>query len=91
MNANTQAATNAPNNLPNLTNDLPTLAQPMYGSLAVAILQQLLILEGYGTNLPVTGNFLNETTAAVLNFQQAAGLQQDGIVGPNTWTALAFG
>ncbi len=91
MNANTRVPTNAFNNLPALTNDLPTLAQPMYGSLAVAILQPLLILQGYGENLPVTGNFLNETTAAVINFQQAQGLQQDGIVGPNTWTALAFG
>jgi len=32
------------NNLPILENDLPELSQPMYSSLAVAVLQQLLIL-----------------------------------------------
>lgn len=72
----------------NLVDDLPTL-QEGTSSLAVAILQQLLILEGYGTNLPITGFFGDQTNAAVLNFQQAIGLQQDGIVGPDTWNALA--
>jgi len=76
-----------------LNNDLPTLQQPIYSSLAVAILQQILIIEGYGTlpdgsTLPITGNFLNETNIAVLNFQQAMGLVQDGVVGPSTWAAL---
>lgn len=71
----------------NLTDDLPTLEQGV-SSLAVAILQQLLTLEGYGANLPITGFFGDETNTAVLNFQQAIGLQQDGIVGPETWNAL---
>ncbi len=78
------------NNQPNLENDLPELSQPIYGSLAVAVLQQLLILQGFDANLSVTGNFLNETTVAVIAFQKALSLQQDGIVGPNTWVALAY-
>ena len=46
----------------NLTDDLLQLQKPVYSSLTVAILQQLLILEGYGTlpdgtTLPVTGNY----------------------------------
>ncbi|MBD2527388.1 peptidoglycan-binding protein [Nostoc sp. FACHB-133] len=77
----------------NLNDDLAQLQQPTSSSLAVAVLQQLLILEGYGTlpdgtTLPVTGNFLDETTTAVKNFQQAMGLSPDGIVGVNTWAAL---
>lgn len=72
----------------NLVDNLPTLEEGDL-SVGVAILQQLLILEGYGINLPITGFFGDETNAAVLNFQQAMGLQQDGVVGPNTWNALA--
>lgn len=72
----------------NLVDDLPTL-QEGNSSVAVAVLQQLLVLEGYGANLPITGFYGNETNAAVLNFQQAMGLQQDGVVGPNTWNVLA--
>ena len=82
MNATTKVS------IANLTDDLPNL-QEGTSSVAVAILQQLLIQEGYGTNLPVTGFFGNETQTAVLNFQQTMGLQQDGIVGENTWNALA--
>lgn len=72
----------------NLIDDLPTL-QEGSASVAVAVLQQLLILEGYGANLPVTGFFGDETNTAVLNFQQAMGLQQDSVVGPDTWNGLA--
>ncbi|MBD2451953.1 peptidoglycan-binding protein [Nostoc sp. FACHB-152] len=77
----------------NLTDDLLQIQKPMYSSLTVAILQQLLVLEGYGTlpdgtTLPVTGNFLDETVTAVENFQRAMGLSVDGIVGANTWAAL---
>ncbi|WP_341528469.1 peptidoglycan-binding domain-containing protein [Nostoc sp. UHCC 0302] len=77
----------------NLNDDLQQVQQPTYSSLTVAVLQQLLILEGYGTlpdgtALPVTGNFLDETTTAVKNFQQAIGLSPDGVVGANTWAAL---
>lgn len=72
----------------NLVDNLPTVQQGN-SSLAIAILQQLLVLEGYGANLPVTGYFGQETASAVMNFQQTMGLSQDGIVGPTTWNALA--
>ncbi|WP_199320311.1 peptidoglycan-binding protein [Leptolyngbya sp. FACHB-261] len=55
---------------------------------AILRTKRLLISEGYGPNLPVTGYFGDETAAAVENFQQAAGLAQDGVVGPDTWQAL---
>ncbi|HEY9639280.1 MAG TPA: peptidoglycan-binding domain-containing protein [Coleofasciculaceae cyanobacterium] len=71
-----------------LINDMPILEEG-FSTLGVTILQQLLILEGYGANLPVTGFFGTETETAVLTFQQAVGLEQDGIVGPDTWNALA--
>jgi peptidoglycan hydrolase-like protein with peptidoglycan-binding domain len=70
----------------NLTDDLPNL-QEGTSSLAVAILQQLLNLEGYA-NLPITGYFGNDTQTAVLDFQQVMGLSQDGVVGPDTWGNL---
>lgn len=86
MNTSTKPATKA--DIADLVDDLPNLEEGV-SSLSVAILQQLLILEGYGSTLPVTGFFGSETNAAVLNFQQLMGLQQDGIVGPHTWGALA--
>ncbi|MBW4521002.1 MAG: peptidoglycan-binding protein [Scytolyngbya sp. HA4215-MV1] len=96
MNIASKAATTKQNDLSTLTDDVLTLSEPMSGSLTVAILQRLLILEGYGTlpdgsTLPTTGNFLDETNAAVINFQQAMGLQPDGIVGQETWLAIAQG
>ncbi|MDJ0674666.1 MAG: peptidoglycan-binding protein [Calothrix sp. MO_167.B42] len=36
----------------------------------------------------ITGNFQNETTAAVMEFQQSQGLVADGIVGRRTQTAI---
>jgi peptidoglycan hydrolase-like protein with peptidoglycan-binding domain len=43
----------------------------------------------YGfTSLPVTGNFLDQTLAAVRTFQARYGLEVDGIVGPVTWNTL---
>lgn len=82
MNVSTKTA------IANLVDDLPTLQEGI-SSVAVAVLQQLLILEGFGANLTITGYFGDETHAAVLNFQQAAGLQQDGIAGPDVWSGLA--
>lgn len=70
----------------NLPDDVPTLELGNFG-LSVAILQQLLNLEGYA-NLLITGYFGNDTHTAVLNFQQAMGLSQDGVVGADTWGAL---
>ncbi|BCL33929.1 peptidoglycan-binding domain-containing protein [Nostoc sp. MS1] len=86
-------ATQTKTAIANFSDDLLQLQKPVYSSLTVAILQQLLILEGYGTlpdgtTLPVTGNYLDETVTAVENFQQAMGLTVDGVVGANTWAAL---
>ena len=37
------------------------------------------------------GRFGNGTRAAVKAFQKSRRLSQDGVVGPNTWTALFAG
>lgn len=76
----------------NLPNNLPTLAEGMsyddYG-LEVAILQRLLVFYGCLQANDVTGYFGDITNAAVIQFQANQGLVQDGIVGSDTWTALA--
>lgn len=49
-------------------------------------------LEYHGFDLPVygiDGIFGDETRTAVLAFQRSKGLKIDGIVGPETWPALA--
>ncbi|MBR2592851.1 MAG: peptidoglycan-binding protein [Oscillospiraceae bacterium] len=51
--------------------------------------QELLQKAGY--QLPkygADGSYGAETVAAVKAFQKAAGLQQDGVIGPKTWAAL---
>ncbi|MGO9958663.1 MAG: peptidoglycan-binding domain-containing protein [Solirubrobacteraceae bacterium] len=48
--------------------------------------QEHLIAAGYV--LGVDGDFGNSTLAAVLAFQAAHGLATDGIIGPDTWSAL---
>lgn len=53
----------------------------------VAQLQALLKLLGYYDGA-VDGVYQVSTAAAVTAFQQAAGLQPDGVVGPNTWNRL---
>lgn len=52
----------------------------------VKILQYL--LNYYGANLRVDGDFGTATFNAVVNFQKNNNLTQDGIVGRNTWNAL---
>lgn len=46
------------------------------------------ILRSYGYSLPVDGEYGPKTTKAVKHFQQANGLQVDGIAGPITMEAL---
>jgi peptidoglycan hydrolase-like protein with peptidoglycan-binding domain len=53
----------------------------------VAELQAMLRLMGYYTG-PVDGFYEDGTATAVAVFQQSAGLQADGIVGPMTWNRL---
>lgn len=53
----------------------------------VVELQAMLVLLGYFGG-PVDGNYQSSTATAVANFQQAAGLVPDGVMGPNTWAAL---
>jgi peptidoglycan hydrolase-like protein with peptidoglycan-binding domain len=53
----------------------------------VLAIQYLLVQSGHSA--PTTGVFDSATTTAVRAFQTAAGLGVDGIVGPQTWGALA--
>jgi peptidoglycan hydrolase-like protein with peptidoglycan-binding domain len=54
---------------------------------AVAELQAILRLLGYYTG-SIDGQFQASTATAVAAFQQAAGLEPDGVVGLNTWNRL---
>ncbi len=52
----------------------------------VEVLQAWLTESGFLT--PVTGSFGALTETSVRAFQQATGLAEDGVVGPQTWSAL---
>jgi len=56
----------------------------------VASLQEALRDAGFDPG-PIDGDFGPMTRAAVLAFQQARGLDVDGVVGPQTWGALSGG
>ena len=75
-------------NVPYIARELsnfPTLRQNSNGNF-VKILQYL--LNEYGANLSVDGDFGGATYRAVLNFQKNNNLTADGIVGRNTWNKL---
>lgn len=74
-----------PNSIQPSTVVEPTLRQGDRGP-AVIDLQNLLIKNG--AQLKADGFFGSITRAAVVAFQQRKGLLADGIVGPQTWTAL---
>ena len=65
----------------------PLLRQGLRGSY-VRFLQQLLESKFYPVG-SIDGIFGSRTASAVRSFQSANGLDVDGIVGPNTWNALA--
>lgn len=54
----------------------------------VKLMQASLLCHGY--NLLVDGIWSTEVTKKLMAFQEAAGLQADGVCGPATWTALGF-
>jgi peptidoglycan hydrolase-like protein with peptidoglycan-binding domain len=57
--------------------------------IAVRGLQRRLLAAGYGTGeLEIDGEFGSETEAAVKAFQEASGIDVDGVVGPQTWGKL---
>jgi peptidoglycan hydrolase-like protein with peptidoglycan-binding domain len=66
--------------------DLPTLRQGSRGD-AVKGLQNALTARGYDPG-QLDGVFGPATTEAVKQFQSDFGLEEDGIVGQNTWQAL---
>lgn len=62
-----------------------------YGMLnnpSVKKIQQKLISQGYSIPEGVTGNYLDQTKAAVAKFEKDKGLQSDGIMGQITWNKL---
>lgn len=63
----------------------PTQDRGNRGSDVVA-LQYL--LDAHGASIATDGIFGSGTDAAVKSFQRSKGLADDGIVGPNTWSAL---
>lgn len=65
----------------------PVLQQRSKGHWVVR-LQKALNDLGYGP-LDIDGNFGQQTTDAVKKFQQNHGLDADGVVGPQTWAAIA--
>ena len=76
---------------------VPTVTTPSYvftlylasgmQSAEVTQLQKLLVAEGYLSATP-NGYFGTQTKSAVMKFQSAHGIQQLGVIGPSTRTAL---
>jgi peptidoglycan hydrolase-like protein with peptidoglycan-binding domain len=74
---------------PAAAEDRPMLRQGSSGD-AVLVLEQRLIELGFGVGV-VDTYFDANTRTGVVTFQRAAGIGQDGIVGPITWSALDRG
>jgi hypothetical protein len=64
---------------------MPTLKKGAAGDLVVWAQEHL---QSAGVTLAVDGGFGGKTLAAVQNFQSQHGLTVDGVIGPQTWTAL---
>lgn len=54
---------------------------------SVKLLQQRLTDLGFYTG-PISGNYMNQTQAAIKRFQEYNGLEADGVTGEKTWDAL---
>ncbi len=70
------------------TGGYPVIKQGSKG-VYVATLQDALNLLGFNAGV-IDGVFGNNTRNAVIRYQRARGLTQDGIVGCDTWRALTF-
>jgi peptidoglycan hydrolase-like protein with peptidoglycan-binding domain len=68
-----------------------TSAIVRYGTTGSDVRAAQVLLNKYGYKLAVDGVFGDATWNAAVAFQRSHGLTQDGIVGPNTWLALASG
>lgn len=70
-------------------NDFPTLKYGSQNTLATIVAQGMLWDLDYlqGDN-QVDGMFGSKTKAAVMIFQHDNGLDEDGIIGPETWRML---
>ncbi len=82
-------ATPAPSPAPTTPPDTGYPGKLQYGSQqkAVTTLQEQLNYLGY-FNRSATGGFYKETQAAVKAFQKQNGMEDDGVVGEETWNAL---
>ena len=77
-----------PTATPKISIELEQLSKGSKGE-QVKTLQRLLVAAGFSVGASgVDGDFGNATYTAVITFQAKRGLEQDGIVGKATWSAL---
>jgi len=71
-------------------NEFPTLKYGSQHTLATIVAQGMLWDLDYlqGIDSPVDGVFGSQTKAAVMIFQHDNSLDEDGIIGPETWRTL---
>lgn len=67
--------------------ELPTLRYGMGLKPAQPVDEVLVVQQKLGL-VPADGRFGKDTRTAVKAFQKRRGLEDDGVVGPLTWTAL---